>query len=146
VPLAIPLELTPSQSVALALAGIVVGLAFVVVFLNRAMGGKHASSRAMRALDTWAHRNGYRIDSAEDIRETYFYSRNPFGGFRPLGAPSEWNEFTTSHHQFVYRISATSFEGEPRDGWARIGGFIVGQNRRRVEVIWEDDVLMHNLQ
>ena len=66
------------------------------------------------------------------------------GGFRPDGGPSEWNERTTSAFQRVSRITATGPDGQSREGWARLGGYFLGQMSPKVDVVWEDDIAIHN--
>jgi hypothetical protein len=128
--------------------GIAVILVFVCVgsllFARLLDGGPHAWSRATRRLRSWGRRNGYTIDSSSPVYSTEFFSRWPWGGFRPDGGPSEWNESTTSAFQRVFRITATARNGQSREGWARLGGYFLGQMSPRVDVVWDDDITIHN--
>lgn len=70
-------------------------------------------------LEQWAAENGYELLSTE----RRFIRRGPYF-------------LTTSKGQEVFFITVRDVEGNILRGWARVGGFMVGQFSDRVSVRW----------
>ena len=123
--------------------GVTVVMVSFAIYLHWAAGGSHRLSRSKRLLKQWAAGNGYRIDSAELLGPPLSPSprvARPFA-YRLAGAPSIWNEWTTSYLQSIYRFEAANLGGESRVGWARVGGMFLGLLVNKVDVVWDDEVL-----
>jgi hypothetical protein len=96
----------------------VLGVVGLIVFAFLQMSWHYSTSQ--KNLDDWAAKSGFELISAE--RRSF--RRGPFF-------------FFTSEDQEVYRITVRDQDGQTREGYARTGGWILGQLSDRVEVEWD---------